>query len=62
MIQMTAHLRFESEEIELEDLLAFAEQARTHVDAAIGLDYAADGLTITGLYAYWEVAGDGSQR
>ena len=42
MIEMTAHLRFESEEIELEDLLAFTEQARAHT-AAIGLDYAADG-------------------
>nr|DAR93640.1 MAG TPA: hypothetical protein [Caudoviricetes sp.] len=61
MIEMTAHLRFESEEIELEDLLAFTEQARAHT-AAIGLDYAADGLTITGLYAYWEVTGDGAQQ
>lgn len=61
MMGMTAHLRFESEEIELEDLLAFAEKARAHA-AAIGLDYAADGLTITGLYAYWEVTGDDSQQ
>ena len=62
MIEMTARIRFESDEIEREDLLSFAALVRAHEDAVIGLTYKEGSLSSGALDAYWEVAGDGAQR
>lgn len=62
MIEMIARIRFESDEIEREDLLAFAALVRAHEDAVIGLDYKGSSLSAGALSAYWEVIGDGAQR
>lgn len=62
MIEMIARIRFESDEIEREDLLAFAALVRAHEDAVIGLDYKESSLSTGALSAYWEVTGDDAQQ
>jgi hypothetical protein len=62
MIEMIARIRFESDEIEREDLLAFAALVRAHEDAVICLDYKESSLSTGALSAYWEVTGDDSQQ
>ena len=62
MIEMIARIRFESDEIDRGDLLAFAALVRAHEDAVIGLDYKDGSLSAGALPAYWEVTGDDSQQ
>lgn len=62
MIEMTARIPLDTEAISRADLLALAEQVRTHPDAVICLDYADDSVAPVALEAYWEVTGDGSQQ
>jgi hypothetical protein len=62
MIEMTVRVRFESDEIEREDLLAFAALVRAHEDAVIGLSYKESDLSAGALVAYWEEAGDDEER
>lgn len=62
MIEMIARIRFESDEIDRGDLLAFAALVRAHEDAVIGLDYKDGSLSAGALSAYWEVTGDDSQQ
>ena len=65
MIEMTARIPLDTEVISRGDLLAFAEQVRTHPDVVISLDYADDSVATVApvaLEAYWEVTGDDSQQ
>ena len=62
MIEMNARVRFDSDEIEREDLLTFAALVRAHEDAVIGLSYKESDLSAGALVAYWEVTGDDAQQ